>query len=686
MTSESSPTEGGNAPDDLSNHPYASLVRNPDASNSNMDSVSLLTGLYGTRGERIRHVAYTGALQLPAQVLAIISSQPEDSSGTTKSAPTASAASSSKQTPKNTYQLPTLDSVKRPSVAQPTISTTKVVAEVVAMVDATTGQNRYVSRTRAWNHTVDTAPSDPARIRGGAGEDQTNNLPGNAAPPVADAASIAPTDVNPYATNNNNPSSTAPGSSQANAPSAGAPAAPVPPTPSVSAPSAAVAPNTQAPVPPAATNPVAPPPYAPPAPTGVVPPQPSATASPAVPSGEATTTTRSAPSASASAPPTTSSVEQPTSSSPKKEEAATTEKQEKPFDDNNGPVIIKGLDTTPSSQWEQHKPSPADEMPIDPAAQTPKPEWFQADDVSDVERAALPEWFDGSARHRTAESYLKARNKVMQMATAMGTKFVTATLVRRSIPGDAGSLLRLHEFLTTHTLINEEATNDSAPTPQALLGDAASVLLWNDDKDQRLIQVAVEQARQRQAQTSNVEGENNAGPPSLDWESIAEQVGMSANQCEQRFLTLPSSAFAAPAGSVTPDVTTSEKDDTHNETDDQNKTSTPSLVQDLVTGVDPSVVHAVVEAALQQTSNLADAQKAALAGLQLTDVAKQAQTAQGALAQVVSHTVDLRMQKLEHRLALLDDVEGLLEAERVALELERRDLYTARCRHWFGGP
>ena len=35
--------------------------------------------------------------------------------------------------------------------------------------------------------------------------------------------------------------------------------------------------------------------------------------------------------------------------------------------------------------------------------------------------------------------------------------------------------------------------------------------------------------------------------------------------------------------------------------------------------------------------------------------------------------------------AMMDDVEGILEAERVALEMERRDLYTARCRHWFGG-
>jgi SWI/SNF related-matrix-associated actin-dependent regulator of chromatin subfamily C len=43
------------------------------------------------------------------------------------------------------------------------------------------------------------------------------------------------------------------------------------------------------------------------------------------------------------------------------------------------------------------------------------------------------------------------------------------------------------------------------------------------------------------------------------------------------------------------------------------------------------------------------------------------------------------MKKLENRMAMMDDVEGMLEAEKTALELERRDLYTARCKHWFGG-
>jgi SWI/SNF related-matrix-associated actin-dependent regulator of chromatin subfamily C len=46
--------------------------------------------------------------------------------------------------------------------------------------------------------------------------------------------------------------------------------------------------------------------------------------------------------------------------------------------------------------------------------------------------------------------------------------------------------------------------------------------------------------------------------------------------------------------------------------------------------------------------------------------------------------VDQRLQRLENRAAMLEDVEALLEAERVALELERRDMYTARCRQWFG--
>jgi SWI/SNF related-matrix-associated actin-dependent regulator of chromatin subfamily C len=46
--------------------------------------------------------------------------------------------------------------------------------------------------------------------------------------------------------------------------------------------------------------------------------------------------------------------------------------------------------------------------------------------------------------------------------------------------------------------------------------------------------------------------------------------------------------------------------------------------------------------------------------------------------------IDQRVKRIENRIALMDDIEALLEAERVSLELERRDMYTTRCRQWFG--
>ena len=52
---------------------------------------------------------------------------------------------------------------------------------------------------------------------------------------------------------------------------------------------------------------------------------------------------------------------------------------------------------------------------------------------------------------------------------------------------------------------------------------------------------------------------------------------------------------------------------------------------------------------------------------------------------ILHEILDQRMSKLENRLSLLDDLECMFDAERMALELERRDLYTTRCRHWFSG-
>jgi len=51
---------------------YAALIRNPD--NIGMNRKSLLTGMYGSRGERIRHVVANGALAMPVASLELMES------------------------------------------------------------------------------------------------------------------------------------------------------------------------------------------------------------------------------------------------------------------------------------------------------------------------------------------------------------------------------------------------------------------------------------------------------------------------------------------------------------------------------------------------------------------------------------------------------------------------------------
>lgn len=75
-----------------------------------------------------------------------------------------------------------------------------------------------------------------------------------------------------------------------------------------------------------------------------------------------------------------------------------------------------------------------------------RPDWCRV--VSSLERAVLPEWFDGSAAHRTPESYIKVRDSMMDTSARLGHhRFLTSTMIRRVILGDVGSLQRLHSFL-----------------------------------------------------------------------------------------------------------------------------------------------------------------------------------------------------------------------------------------------
>jgi SWIRM domain/SWIRM-associated region 1 len=369
-------------------------------------------------------------------------------------------------------------------------------------------------------------------------------------------------------------------------------------------------------------------------------------------------------------------------------------------------VQVYPLNKRPLEHYESHSiqppPSSSSKSQKEKKIRTTKhhyPEWYQSDRVSDLERAVLSEWFDASATHRNESSYLETREKIIDMSETVGPNhYITGTLVRRTIPGDAGSLLRLHAFLTSYTFINENAINESTPTPMILLHNhnkkAKRMNDWstNTVMQTNLMNAVVEQSRRSNVtiQTETPESDNDM---IIDWDAVAKSVGYgtTATECERHFLTMSIPNH----GSVTPDVLMipssgtvdiAPSDNVHVGRRNTLNKQREEIISDIVNSVDPTVLRAVTHAALSSSSNdIPQAQKAAVLGLLVHGAVEDVHEKEDRIVPILSEIMDLRMKRIELRLSALDDVEDMLEAERVTLELERRDLYTARCRHWFGG-
>jgi SWI/SNF related-matrix-associated actin-dependent regulator of chromatin subfamily C len=362
---------------------------------------------------------------------------------------------------------------------------------------------------------------------------------------------------------------------------------------------------------------------------------------------------------------------------------------------------VQTLSTKPAPQWEQHRPGPNDEMvtPVDQL--TPKPSWYTKDGVADMERAMLPEWFDSSAPHRTPDSYIQVREKIILMSDTIANRNVTNSMIRRSVMGDAGSLQRLRNFLVNFGLINEDGINDSAPTPAVLRvqNTTTAPKRFSDEIQDELVRAVVQQSKRQKIDDSD-KSEFSFVP--IDWEQVAAQVGRGTTsiECERNFLSTPLNedrAMGTTERSITPDgshdtnknaeaAADSGKQQKQSPSEESKEILLQELLRDLVEKTNPDIITKVTQTAMEVADNsLQQAQSAAQLGLMASRAVGEARTQENALASVLSQLVNQRMEKLENRMALLDDIEGIIEAEKVALELERRDLYTARCRHWFGG-
>ena len=675
------------------------LARNPL---SGMDPKTLLTGFYGTRGERIRHSVLDGALSLPPEALEIMLEKTND---------TESVEDEEFQNKEKRFLLPGLDSVVRPSVDPKlgSIVVTEVSGVVVPGDAVRPAYLRSVATNKVISTTARTANAitggEAERIRGGGIEEEQKHQPGV---DVVMGEAASPLEKNSAASQVQSATGTAPGAVAADrpTPSPNAQVQPIQAVASASQNGASVTSN--------ATSAAALATSSPNAPASVQPPRPASNAP--VPAGSSISPTQApttaiggshvtnqpatvAPSSSAkvddSAPSITTeskqqapSTQTPVTSNPTVVVSSSTQSQPQQQPQQKQVAIpqVTGLKKRPVPQWEQHVPGPNDEMQVDPSSKTPKPKWYKTDGISDLERTVLPEWFNNSASHRTPETYKKSRETILRMSHKMGNRYVTRTMVRRAVPGDAGSLLRLHDFLSSYAMINEDAQNDSAPTPAVFQqGDKfKQPMRWNEHLRENLMEAVVDQAKKR-AKLEDPSATSSFVP--IDWGAVAATVGhgSTSEDCERQFLAMPVNDTQTER-SITPDIMTSDQDHKGAACEETIQPELQKQVfQALIDKTDPKVVHAVINAALQTTNNLAEAQRASLVGLVASQATEEARSEEDAVSRILAEIIDLRMKKLENRIAIMDDVEGLLEAERVALELERRDLYTARCRHWFGG-
>lgn len=89
--------------------------------------------------------------------------------------------------------------------------------------------------------------------------------------------------------------------------------------------------------------------------------------------------------------------------------------------------------------------------------------WFRMDSIHDIEKRALPEFFDRRSQSKTPTVYKKYRDFMIEVWRQSSEKYLTATAVRRHLAGDVCAILRVFMFLERWGLINYGVEPEGKP-------------------------------------------------------------------------------------------------------------------------------------------------------------------------------------------------------------------------------
>ena len=123
---------------------------------------------------------------------------------------------------------------------------------------------------------------------------------------------------------------------------------------------------------------------------------------------------------------------------------------------NEESTVIKKIiiDQAQDIQPKQNNPQ-INYMPkLEPVKIPEVAKWFNLDDIHDIEKASMPEFFNGKYPSKTPEIYKKYRNFIINLYRQSPNTYLTATACRRYLSGDVNGIMHLHSFLQKWGLIN----------------------------------------------------------------------------------------------------------------------------------------------------------------------------------------------------------------------------------------
>lgn len=91
--------------------------------------------------------------------------------------------------------------------------------------------------------------------------------------------------------------------------------------------------------------------------------------------------------------------------------------------------------------------------------------WFKLEAVHDIEKRALPEFFDGRFPSKNEGTYQEIRNYMVETWRKKPKEYLSSTAARKRLSGDACCILRVHGFLEHWGLINYDSSVEGAPPP-----------------------------------------------------------------------------------------------------------------------------------------------------------------------------------------------------------------------------